>query len=215
MWDLGELRYLEVSPKDTEAQLIKMTAHWPCPQTRDAMTHIAFDSMDEGTRQGLLYRSPVSWFRVQRVCCLKPASLPTKREILSSEFPTDSLVWFVAGEDGYVNASQVTLTNGKKVERKLHEADWFMTLKCHASCITDADIDPSGQFLVTVSLDRIAKVHGLYTKTTVMITEKVPDLLRCVSFRPLIHDQTKEQYWHFATGGDEGIMRCYELNNES
>ncbi|CAL8078381.1 unnamed protein product [Calicophoron daubneyi] len=131
------------------------------------------------------------------------------------------LVWLTAGQDGRVFGRQLLLSKAKSVicsgetvgptRRSSRESPpWRLDLVAHISAtITDADVDPTGQWLITGSTDRMAKVWCLSSGTLVFETPKHSTCVRSVCFRPVVDGPDGD--WFVATGDDGGTLRIWKL----
>ncbi|CAH8669771.1 unnamed protein product [Dicrocoelium dendriticum] len=175
---------------------------------------------------------PITWSALKRIpySSTCEASLPT-----STASPTSPsgkrtrciLVWLTAGQDGMVFGRQVVLPpptsdNGDDDEvAKRPNRDfppWRFDLAAHRPwVITDADVDPSGRWLVTSSTDKTVKVWSLASSNMVFETDKHPACVRAVCFRPVLDEpeDSPDADWYFATGDDSGVLRIWRLSSDT
>ncbi|CAH8451949.1 unnamed protein product [Schistosoma turkestanicum] len=148
------------------------------------------------------------------VCDYRTRS-PERRSSLDKK-ESKMLVWFTSGHDGRVfgreliipsNNRSVAVNEENKSDSKSNR--WTLDLNAHTPMkITDADIGPSGHWLVTGSTDKTAKVWFLPSGTLAFDTGTHPMCVRSVAFQPVV-DLDGELI--MVTGDDEGTLRVWRL----
>ncbi|KAK4472519.1 hypothetical protein MN116_003764 [Schistosoma mekongi] len=129
------------------------------------------------------------------------------------------LVWITTGRDGRVFGRELFLPSDNRLVIVNGESDhdfeskrWRLDLDAHVPMtITDADIGPSGHWLITGSTDKTAKVWLLPSGTLAFDTGTHPMCVRSVAFQPLI-DVDEEII--MVTGDDEGTLRVWRLTTQ-
>ncbi|GAA49379.1 apoptotic protease-activating factor 1 [Clonorchis sinensis] len=168
---------------------------------------------------------PVTWSTLRRIPHLCTTDSQSKGPQQSPRRVRHILAWLTAGHDGMVYGRQVILPDqdspgsaipeeGKRPNRDF--PPWCLNLEAHRSwTITDADVDPSGRWLVTSSTDKTAKVWSLTTGKSVFETAKHPACVRTVCFRPVIDApvDSSDAEWFIATGDDAGALRIWCLKS--
>ncbi|CAH8830831.1 unnamed protein product [Trichobilharzia szidati] len=126
------------------------------------------------------------------------------------------LVWFTAGRDGRVFGRELCPPNNE-LESDPKGTCWRLDLDAHVPMtVTDADIESSGQWLVTGSTDQTAKVWFLPSGIMAFDTGKHPMCVRSVAFRPTINKSMSnlDEEQILVTGDDEGTLRVWRLTTQ-
>ncbi|KAF5402295.1 Apoptotic protease-activating factor 1 [Paragonimus heterotremus] len=168
---------------------------------------------------------PIVWSSLRRI-----PHLSTFADAHSSEIPQAPdrvrhiLVWLTAGVDGLVFGRQVVLPSTDLVTDEVTKRPnrtfppWRLDLEAHRPwVITDADVDPTGKWLVTASTDKTAKVWSLESGVSVFETAKHPACVRTVCFRPVLDASigSSAEEWFIATGDDAGALRIWSLTSHT
>ncbi|VDP82934.1 unnamed protein product [Echinostoma caproni] len=141
------------------------------------------------------------------------------------------LVWLTAGFDGMIYGRQLIFPNPKLNSRPEDQmvsdtaarfsnpdsAPWRIDLAAHSPApISDADIDPTGQWLLTGSTDETAKVWCLASGSLVFDTGTHGACVRSVCFRPVLDEPSTPagHEWFVATGDDTGTLRIWLLTSK-
>ncbi|TPP59944.1 hypothetical protein FGIG_07267 [Fasciola gigantica] len=96
----------------------------------------------------------------------------------------------------------------------LDSTPWRLDLAAHAPApIADADVDPTGQWLLTGSTDETAKVWCLSSGSLAFDTGIHGACVRSVCFRPVLDEpySAAGHEWFIATGDDTGALRIWIL----
>ncbi|KAF6778444.1 hypothetical protein AHF37_01890 [Paragonimus kellicotti] len=168
---------------------------------------------------------PIVWSSLRRI-----PHLSTFADEHSSKIPQTPdrvrhiLVWLTAGVDGLVFGRQVVLPSTDLVTDEVTKRPnrtfppWRLDLEAHRPwVITDADVDPTGKWLVTASTDKTAKVWSLESGVSVFETAKHPACVRTVCFRPVLDASicSSGEEWFIATGDDAGALRIWSLTSHT
>ncbi|CAH8445488.1 unnamed protein product [Heterobilharzia americana] len=131
------------------------------------------------------------------------------------------LVCFTAGHDGRVFGRELSLPESvichDERQSSCEEKQWQLNLDAHVPMpVTDADIGPNGQWLVTGSSDQTAKVWLLPSGTLAFDTGKHPMCVRSVAFRPVVSELSgsSDDEEILVTGDDEGTLRVWRLTTQ-